>query len=115
MKNQKYIYRCTEKLTNAIIQFMINVRYSKWIRKAWRLFSRDTTPSTKNTWWGEIDPWLTDCLYLHEKFLVFFNDRSGEPENGIYPTVTIRQMMWAMKMKPLKRERWETCFDRRAI
>jgi hypothetical protein len=23
--------------------------------------------------------------------------------------------MWALKMKPLKRERWETCFDRRDI
>lgn len=72
-------------------------------------------PSTKTTWWTEIDPWLTDSLYLHERFLEFFNDRSGEHENGLYPTVTVRQMMWAMKMKPIKRERWETCFDRRAI
>lgn len=72
-------------------------------------------PSTKTTWWGEIDPWLTDGLYLHDRFIEFFNYRSGELENGLYPTVTIRQMMWAMKMKPLKRERWETCFDRRAI
>jgi hypothetical protein len=23
--------------------------------------------------------------------------------------------MWALKMKPIKRERWETCFDRRDI
>jgi hypothetical protein len=23
--------------------------------------------------------------------------------------------MWALKMKPIKRERWETCFDRRII
>ena len=34
---------------------------------------------------------------------------------GLYPTVTIRQIMWALKIKPLKRERWETCFDRREI
>lgn len=27
----------------------------------------------------------------------------------------IRQMMWSMKMKPIPRERWETCFDRRDI
>ena len=103
------------KLTNVIIRSTINVLYSKWVRKVLRLFSSDTIPSTKTTWWGEIDPWLTDSLYLHDRFIEFFNDRSGEPENGLYPTVTVRQMMWAMKMKPVKRERWETCFDRRAI
>lgn len=73
------------------------------------------TPSEKVTWWEEIDPWLTDSLYLHIRFKNFFDERSGESINGLYPTVTIRQIMWALKMKPLKRERWETCFDRRDI
>lgn len=71
--------------------------------------------STKNTWWGEIDPWLTDDLYLHPKFKEFFDKRAGEAQDGIYPTVTIRQIMWALKMKPIPRERWETCFDRKDI
>ncbi len=70
---------------------------------------------TKCTWWGELDPWLTDALYLHPDFQEYFNERSGECKDGLYPTVTVRQMMWALKMKPLKRERWETCFDRRSI
>lgn len=70
---------------------------------------------TKRTWWSEIDPWLTDDLYLHIKFTDYFNKRAGECVNGLYPTVTIRQIMWALKMKPIPRERWETCFDRRDI
>lgn len=70
---------------------------------------------TKVTWWGEVDPWLTDDLYLHPKFKKFFDDRSGTATDGLYPTITIRQMMWALKMKPLPRERWETCFDRKNI
>lgn len=70
---------------------------------------------TKCTWWGELDPWLTDMLYLNERFKEFFDERSGECKDGLYPTVTIRQIMWALKMKPIKRERWETCFDRREI
>lgn len=70
---------------------------------------------TKTTWWGEIDAWLTDDLYLHPKFKEFFDSRSGEATDGLYPTVTIRQIMWALKMKPIPRERWETCFDRRHI
>lgn len=38
-----------------------------------------------------------------------------ECTDGLYPTVTIRQIMWALKMKPIQRQRWETCFDRREI
>lgn len=72
-------------------------------------------PVTKQTWWGEIDPWLTDSIYLHKNFKQFFDKRAGEPIDFLYPTVTIRQIMWALKMKPVKRERWETCFDRRDI
>lgn len=72
-------------------------------------------PQTKSTTWGEIDPWLTDELYLHPGFEKFFDERSGEATDGLYPTVTVRQMMWALKCKPIPRERWETCFDRRII
>ena len=72
-------------------------------------------PDTKSTSWSEIDPWLTDDLYLHPKFKEFFDDRAGPSEDGVYPTVTIRQLMWALKLKPLPRNRWETCFDRRYI
>lgn len=72
-------------------------------------------PETKVTWWGEIDPWLTDALYLHPKFKEYFDERSSECTDGLYSTVTIRQIMWALKMKPLKKERWDTTFDRKDI
>lgn len=71
--------------------------------------------TTKKTWWGEIDPWLTDPIYLCPKFIDFFNVCSGKSISGLYPTVTIRQIMWILKMKPIPRERLETCFDRRFI
>lgn len=72
-------------------------------------------PSNKSTTWTEIDPWLTDMLYLHPGFKEYFDKRAGNATDGLYPTVTIRQIMWALKVKPIKRERWETCFDRRDI
>ena len=71
--------------------------------------------AAKTTRWGEVDPWLTDELYLHPKFKKYFDERAGECSDGLYPTVTIRQIMWALKMKPLPKERWETVFDRRDI
>lgn len=72
-------------------------------------------PETKKTWWSEIDPWVTDAVYLNAGFRAFFEERAGPGKDGLYPTVTIRQIMWALKMKPLPKERWETVFDRRDI
>lgn len=72
-------------------------------------------PGSKNTFWGELDPWMPDELYLHPRFKSYFDKHSGPCTDGLYPTVTIRQIMWALKMKPLPRERWETYFDRKAI
>ena len=70
---------------------------------------------TKSTWWSEVDPWVTDVLYLNSGFRGYFEKRAGECTDGLYPTVTVRQIMWALKMKPLPKERWETVFDRREI
>lgn len=49
--------------------------------------------NTKRTWWSDIDPCLTDTLYLHPKFKDFFNNRAGMCIDGLYPTVSIRQIM----------------------
>lgn len=38
----------------------------------------------------------------------------GETYTCDHP-VTVRKIMWALKMKPLNKNRWETCFDRRTI
>ncbi len=71
--------------------------------------------NTKQTWWAEIDPWLVDEIYLHPKFNDYFNRYAGKSVDGIYPTVTVRQIMWALRMKPIKREKWETVFDKSPI
>ena len=72
-------------------------------------------PQTKTTKWTEIDSCLTDALYLHPGFKGYFDSRAEKASDGLYPTVTIRQIMWALKMKPLPKERWETVFDRKDI
>lgn len=101
-------YICKHPVYNKCTLFKIN-------DKGLAVIQQRYNPADKTTYWGTIDPWLSDELYLHAKFEEFFNERAGECENDLYPTVTIRQLMWALRMKPLPRERWETCFDRRLI
>lgn len=101
-------YSCDHPVYDKCTLFKIE---NKGLSVIQQRFNRET----KTTWWGEIDPWLTDILYLHPKFKEFFDERAGECTDGLYPTVTIRQIMWALKLKPVQKERWETCFDRRAI
>lgn len=66
----------------------------------------------KSTSWGEIDIYLVDDIYTNERFYEYFKSRAKPSTDGLYPTVTVRQIMWALKMKPLPRQRWETVFDR---
>ena len=101
-------YSCNHPVYDQCTLFQIG-------RKGLVIIQQRFDKETKSTYWTEIDPWLTDTIYLHSGFKKLFDERSGEPVDGLYPTVTIRQVMWALKMKPLKRERWETCFDRREI
>lgn len=70
---------------------------------------------SKLTYWTEVDPWLCDEIFKHPGFIEYFKKRAGACKDGLYPTVTVRQIMWALKMKPLRKERWETVFDRKDI
>lgn len=99
---------CNHPIYNSCTLYKIADRYLAVIQQRF-------DPETKHSWWSEIDPWLTDILYLHPRFKSFFDSRSGHGTDGLYPTVTIRQIMWALKMKPIHRERWETYFDRKNI
>lgn len=69
----------------------------------------------KMTWWGDIDPWLTDAIYMNPGFQKLFEVRAKPGTDGLFPTMTVRQLMWALKMKPIPKHQWETVFDRREI
>ena len=101
-------YNCNHPIYNECTLFQIG-------EKGLAVIQQRFDPDTKATWWSWIDPWLTDDIYLHPGFKEFFDIRSGTCKDGLYPTVTIRQIMWALKMKPLERKRWETVFDRKNI
>ena len=86
-----------------------------WGERGLAVIQQRYDPKTKHTWWGEIDDWIANALYVNPRFHLYLEKRAREPQNGIYPTATVRQVMWAIRMKPLKKEKWETVFDRKDI
>lgn len=102
------IHTCEHPVYNVCTLFKIGYKGLSVIQQRFN-------EESKSTWWSEIDPWLTDDLYLHPGFKEYFDNRAGECTDGLYPTVTVRQIMWSLKMKPIPKERWETTFDRRNI
>lgn len=102
------LYICEHPVYSVCTLFKID---DKGLAVIQQRFDQDT----KSTWWSELDPWLTDDLYLNVGFKEYFDKRSGKCTDGLYPTVTIRQIMWALKMKPIPKEKWETVFDRADI
>lgn len=72
-------------------------------------------PGMKQTWWDVIDKEYRDMIYLNKNFKEFFDKHADRPKDGLYPTVTLRQIMWGLRMKPLKKQPWETYFDHKPI
>lgn len=73
-------------------------------------------PLSKHVWWQEVDECYRDMLYLNPGFMSVFEEFASEPDDKrLYPTITLRQMMWYLRMKPLKREVWETTFDKKPL
>lgn len=101
-------YSCDHPVYNQCTLFEIN-------KLGLAVIQQRYCDETKHTWWGPIDENLRNELYLHPGFHKVFMERSRFQKEGLYPTITVRQLMWALRMKPLKRQRWETCFDKRDI
>lgn len=102
------LYICNHPIYDRCTLYLIG-------KKGLAVIQQKYDPITKHTWWQEIDSSFKDMLYLHPGFIGFFEEYAREPTDGLYPTVTLRQIMWHFKLKPLKREPWETVFDKKPL
>ena len=63
---------------------------------------------SKTRWWSSVDPWLAGDIYENENFIDIFEQHAGEKtEDGIFPFIKLRKIMWDLRMKPLRKEYWE--------
>ena len=68
---------------------------------------RRFNPELKCVWLGPLDPQLAADIYAAEGFQNYFDKNSREENSEKYPLTEVRSVMWALRMKPLKKEDWE--------
>lgn len=103
------LYECNHPVYSRCTLYLIDDRGLAVIQQRYR--SED-----KSTYWTEIDQNLVDAIFMSDGFMSYFNKKAGPIKpDGCYPTVTVRQIMWAIRAKPLRRETWETVFDKSPI
>ena len=98
-------YDCDHPVYNTCTLYLID-------GKGLAVIQQRFNPGNKVSWWGPIDPWLRDDIYLNPRFLRYFRTHAQFKDgNGLYPTVTIRKLMHALRMPPMEKQEWETRFD----
>lgn len=65
----------------------------------------------KHTWWGNVDRGvMTDILDNPLLNDVFYEKAEKADKNGQFPFIEVRKLMWALKMRPMPKQFWETRF-----
>ena len=65
----------------------------------------------KSAFWAPVDSSLTYNICRNDNLKAYLEEHAAKPDqNGIYPTVDVRKLMWAIKMKPLPKNTWEKGF-----
>ena len=96
-----YMYKCEHPLYSECTLLQMGGKGLAVVQKRFN-------SKLKVFWYGPIDSWLADLIMMQPGFEAYFEEHSGYGEDYIYPTVTVRQIMWALKMKPLRKSEWES-------
>lgn len=109
------------KSTDKRAKYSKNVKCTHPLFSAYTVFTKENkgigviqqrfNPTYKYSWWGPIDVKLSNDIFENQKFSEWFFQNAKEPDTeGLFPTIEIRKLMYALGMKPLKKEPWETSF-----
>lgn len=61
----------------------------------------------RECFWGSVDFWIANDIYTSKNFPEFFFSNASETDHPIFE---LRKIMWALRMKPLRKEDWENYF-----
>lgn len=90
------VYKCNHEIYSKCTLYKFN-------GKGLAVIQEYFNPDLKVFYYGPIDPRLIEPIFSQKRFHEKFAEYAKEPVDGIYPTICVRQLMWELRMKPLKR------------
>ena len=100
-RTRRYTYECNHPLYSACTLLEKEGR-------GLAIVQRRFNARLKIFWYGPIESWLVNEIVSNDGFESYFDEHAESSRDGLYPTVGIRQLMWALKMKPLRKEWWDS-------
>ena len=101
LTTRKYLYECDHPLYSQCTL----VRHGEL---GLAIVQKRYNRKLKIFWYGPIYSWLADEVQKQEGFAPYFAKNSAKCTDGLYPTVEIRRLMWALKMKPLRKDWYDS-------
>lgn len=95
------VYRCNHPFYNYCTLYL---KDSKGLAVVMQKFDTER----KAIYYDKLFVCLANDIYEAEGFEEYFEEHAGPERDGLYPTVTVRSIMWALRMRPLRKEWWET-------
>ncbi len=110
----RYYYECDNRIANT--KYLCKIDHPLYSscslvlegNKGLAIVQKRFNSKMKIFWYGAADSWLVEDIVTNEGWDSYFAKNSGDCTDGLYPTVTVRQVMWTLRMKPLKKEWWES-------
>lgn len=97
----RFMYRCDHPLYSDCTLYELGDKGLAVVQKRYNA-------KLKLFWYGSLEPWLAELIFENDGFELYFAKNCGDCKDGIFPTVTVRQIMWALRMKPLEKTWWES-------
>ena len=98
-------YTCDHPLYDSCALYLLpDGRGLAVVQKRW-------SERSKVSYWAYVDPVVVEDIWQNSMLQRYLELYAEMPENGLYPTVPVRRLMWALGMPPIQKESWEKEFD----
>lgn len=98
------VYHCDAPVYNTCTLFLLPD--GRGLATIQQRFNR----ALKTTWWGSIDTVINVDISNNPNLEAYLEKEARQPVDGLYPTIPLRRFMWALRIKPLEHQVWETQF-----
>lgn len=98
-------YKCDHPLYNQCSLYLLpDGRGLAVVEKRWNA-------RLKVSYWTAVRTDIVEEIFACGRFQRYLDRQAKQPQDGLYPTIPVRRVMWALGMPPLPKADWEKDFS----